>query len=230
MKDKLVHKKSLVFKGSIDMLPLSVAIIPWGILAGSFAIENGLSPLASQALSGIMFAGAAQLVAIGMLQAGVGMGAFLLTIFFITARHFLYGLALRNRVSQLGLRWRLVFGFLLTDELFALIGSKPDSEFKPWYALGAGLSFYIVWNISTLVGILAGSYMPAVNELGLEFAVAAMFIALVIPGMKDFPVFVCVLVAIFMSVLLKYWQVEGYLIIAGVVAMLTGYITERISL
>lgn len=209
------------------MIPLSIAVLPWGLLAGSFAIDIGLHPLEGQALSAILFAGSAQLVAMGMIKAGAGLTTMLLTTFFITSRHFLYSVSMRSKISPLPLRWRLSLGFLLTDELFAVCGHQTDKQFNRWYALGAGLSFYLFWNLATFAGIVAGSYIPALNELGLEFAVAATFIAIVIPTIKNIPILVSVLGALVLSVGLTYWEIEGSLMFASVGGMLLGYLTEK---
>ncbi len=222
------NRYTLFMQGSIAMVPLSIAVIPWGLLAGSYAIESGLSPLESQALSAILFAGSAQLVATGMIKAGVGLTTLLLTTLFITSRHFLYSVSMRDRIGPLPLRWRLALGYLLTDELFAICGNQSKQRFEPWYALGAGLSFYICWNIATFVGIVAGSYIPALNELGLEFAVAATFIALVIPNIKDSPTLMAVTVALVLSVTFNLMKVEGALMIASLGGMLAGYLVETI--
>lgn len=223
------NRHSLFMQGTIAMIPLSVAVIPWGLLAGSYAIESGLSPLESQALSAILFAGSAQLVATGMIKAGVGLTTMLLTTLFITSRHFLYSVSMRDKIGKLPLRWRLALGYLLTDELFAICGNQSEQRFEPWYALGAGLSFYLCWNLATLIGIVAGSYIPALNELGLEFAVAATFIALVIPNIKNSPTLVAVLVALVLSVSLNLIQFEGALMIASIGGMLAGYLAETIT-
>lgn len=209
------------------MIPLSIAVLPWGLLAGSFAIDIGLHPLEGQALSAILFAGSAQLVAMGMIKAGAGLTTLLLTTFFITSRHFLYSVSMRGKISPLPLPWRLSLGFLLTDELFAVCGHQSDKQFNRWYALGAGLSFYLFWNLATFAGIVAGSYIPALNELGLEFAVAATFIAIVIPTIKNVPILVSVLSAMILSVTLSYRGVEGSLMIASIGGMFMGYITEK---
>ncbi|CAE6956898.1 branched-chain amino acid permease (azaleucine resistance) [Vibrio sp. B1FIG11] len=147
------------------MMPLSIAVLPWGLLAGSFAIDTGLHPLEGQALSAILFAGSVQLVAMGMIKAGAGLTSMLLATYFITCRHFLYGVSMRSKISPLPLKWRLSLGFLLTDELFAIAGHQSDKQFDRWYALGAGLSFYLFWNFATLTGIVAGSLIPELNEL-----------------------------------------------------------------
>ncbi len=219
----------LFIQGTVAMIPLSIAVIPWGLLAGSYAIESGLTAFESQALSAILFAGSAQLVATGMIKAGVGLTTMLLTTLFITSRHFLYSVSMRDRIGKLPLKWRLALGYLLTDELFAICGNQSEQRFEPWYALGAGLSFYLCWNLATLVGIVAGSYIPALNELGLEFAVAATFIALVIPNIKNSPTLVAVVVALITSVALNLIQFEGALMVASIGGMLAGYLTERMT-
>jgi len=60
-------------QGALAVLPLSIAVIPWGILAGSLALDAGLDFLESQAMSAVVFAGAAQLVAVGMIKAGASL-------------------------------------------------------------------------------------------------------------------------------------------------------------
>ncbi|MDN3697084.1 AzlC family ABC transporter permease [Vibrio cortegadensis] len=228
MTDTMTDSNTRLFlQGMVVMIPLSIAVLPWGLLAGSFAIDIGLHPLEGQALSAILFAGSAQLVAMGMIKAGAGLTTMLLTTFFITSRHFLYSVSMRSKISPLPLRWRLSLGFLLTDELFAVCGHQTDKQFNRWYALGAGLSFYLFWNLATFAGIVAGSYIPALNELGLEFAVAATFIAIVIPTIKNIPILVSVLGALVLSVGLTYWEIEGSLMFASVGGMLLGYLTEK---
>lgn len=157
-----------------------------------------------------------------------GVTEFVDSHFFITSRHFLYSVSMRSKISPLPLRWRLTLGFLLTDELFAICGAQSDKQFNRWYALGAGLSFYLIWNLASLVGIVAGSYLPDLNQWGLEFAVAATFIAIVIPNIKSWPVLISVLTALVLSVLLTVMGIEGSLMFASIGAMLAYYGTERL--
>ncbi|WCE31534.1 AzlC family ABC transporter permease [Vibrio sp. SCSIO 43137] len=221
--------KRELWQGTLAIFPLSVAVIPWGFLVGSFAVDIGLTPIEGQALSVILFAGSAQLVAVGMFKAGVGLSTMLLTTFFITSRHFLYSVSMRSKISSLPLKWRLTLGFLLTDELFAIVGNQSEQRFKPWYAFGAGFSFYLVWNLATLVGIVAGSQIPDLQQYGLEFAVAATFIALVVPTITSLPVLVSVATALVVSVTLAYFKVEGGLMISSICAMFSGYFCESFS-
>jgi predicted branched-subunit amino acid permease len=65
-----------------------------------------------------------------------------------------------------------------------------------WYALGAGLSFYLTWNIASAVGIFVGNSIPNLDSWGLDFAIAATFIAIVIPAIKSPSIMICVLVSL----------------------------------
>ena len=76
--------RSAFLRGAAAIMPLSLATAPWGLLAGSMAIEANLTPLQGQGLSSIVFAGAAQLVAIGMLKGGAGIFSILLTTLLLT--------------------------------------------------------------------------------------------------------------------------------------------------
>lgn len=216
------HRAAFI-RGAIAVLPLSLACLPWGLLAGSLAVDAGLTPLQSQGLSTIVFAGAAQLVAIGMFKGGAGALSILLTTLLLTSQHLLYGMHMRARVASLAPRWRLGLGFLLTDELFALTSQQSPEHFQRWYALGAGLTFYLAWNLCTLAGIVLGKNIPGLQHLGLDFSIAATFIALITPVVRSIPAAVCVAVALLCSVLFSLWQLEAALVLAGLCAMAAGY-------
>ncbi|MEZ9723777.1 AzlC family ABC transporter permease [Vibrio splendidus] len=226
MDSEKMERRTQLWKGVLAAMPLSIAVIPWGILAGSYAIDAGLNQLQAQAMSAILFAGSAQLVAAGMFKAGIGLSTMLLTTLFITSRHFLYSVSMRDKISHLPARWRLLLGFWLTDELFAICNGQSQKEFNRWYAAGVGGGFYLVWNIASFVGIVAGSQIPSLNEIGLDFAVAATFIALVFPLIRTLPTVVCVVVSLVISVTMAVNQIEGGLMIAAISGMLAGFISE----
>lgn len=215
--------------GAIASLPLSLAVAPWGLLAGSMAIEANLSPWQGQGLSAIVFAGAAQLVAIGMLKGGASLLSILLTTLLLTSQHLLYGLSMRPLLSGQPLRWRLGLGFLLTDEFFALTSHYDQQQFNRWYALGVGLTFYVAWNLFTLAGIVLGQNIPHLDQLGLDFSIVATFVALIAPTVRNVPALVCVLVSLFSSVLFTYWHWETALIAAGLLSMGAGFVCQKLA-
>ena len=227
------HWKSWL-AGALAVMPLSIAVIPWGILAGSLALDSGLSILESQAMSAIVFAGAAQLVAVGMIKTGIGLTSILITTLLITSRHFLYSMAMRNHISALPLKWRLSLGFLLTDELFAIIAKDKgphlqDGQLNRWYALGGGLSFYLTWNLASLAGILIGHNIPDLDSWGLDFAVAATFIAIVTPQISRPSILICVLVSLVSSVVCGLYEIPSGLLIASLLGMACGTLYAKVT-
>ena len=219
-----------VTKGASDMLPLSFAVLPWGILFGSLAVQRGFDWLEAQLFSGIVFGGAVQIVTVELMANNASLFTVLFSAFVISSRHFLYGLALRERLSIKPLRWRLGLGFLLTDELFALSGDRRAyrNRFRLYYALGAGVSFYLAWNLWTFIGIFAGTSLPNLTELGLDFAIAATFIALVLPDIKTLASFSASVVAGVASVTFTLWEFDLSLVCAALLAMCVGFSIQKI--
>ena len=221
---------SALKKGAVDMLPLSLAVLPWGILFGSLAVQRGFSWLEAQMFSAIIFGGAVQIVTVELIADNASLFTVVFSAFIISSRHFLYGLTLRDRLSPKPFRWRLSLGFLLTDELFALSGDRRAyrNRFRLYYALGAGGSFYLAWNLWTFIGIVAGASLPDLTELGLDFAIAATFIALVIPEIKTLATLVAVLVAGVSSVIFTLWGFELGLVCAALMAMCSGFCVQKL--
>jgi 4-azaleucine resistance transporter AzlC len=218
--------KTAIAKGFWDMLPLNLAVIPWGILCGSLAVQSGFSPLEAQLMSLLVFAGSVQLVAIELIVGNASLITILVTTFIISARHFLYGLSVRHKLIDKPLKWRLSLGFLLTDELFAFSHHSRayQGKIRLVYALVAGGSFYIAWNIWTLIGVVAGAMLPDLTQLGLDFAIASIFIALVIPSITNWPTLFACLASAVSIVVFKLWQVELGLIFAALLGMSVGYL------
>ena len=110
------------------------------------------------------------------------------------------------------------------------VTAVPISEnCASYYGLAAGGSFYLAWNLWTFVGIVAGASLPDLTDLGLDFAIAATFIALVVPGIKSLATLAAVLTAATVSVVLTLWHFELGLICAALLAMMVGYTVNKLS-
>ncbi|WPO97607.1 AzlC family ABC transporter permease [Pseudomonas sp. HR96] len=215
---------SLAFgRGAMAVLPLSFACAPWGLLVSSLAIGAGFTPVEGQGLSAIVFAGAAQLVAIGMVKGGASLLSIFVTTLLLTSQHLLYAMHMRPCIAPLPSRWRVGLGFLLTDEFFALNSHQNARGFDRWYALGVGLTFYVAWNLFTLAGIVLGRNIPNLESLGLEFSIAATFVALVTPLVKSLPVLICVAVSLGCSVWLSWLGLQSALVVSGLAGMVAGF-------
>ncbi|MBO1272216.1 AzlC family ABC transporter permease [Shewanella sp. 4t3-1-2LB] len=214
-------QRAQFFKGAIDIIPLCLAVLPWGLLAGSMAIQSGLDVWQSLGMSAIIFAGAAQLVTLSMLISGANVFSIIITIFFLTSQHFIYGLTLREFVTQLKLKYCLPIGFLLTDELFALSVPKVrEQALTVSYLIGAGLTFYLFWVIVSALGIWLAASVPDLAKYHLDFSIIATFITIVVPMIKSLSTLAGVLCSLLLSAALSLAQVEGAIVIAGIAGMM----------
>ena len=222
--------KQVTLMGFFDMLPLNLAVLPWGVLCGSLAIQRDFTLLEALLMPILVFAGSAQLVATELIGGNAPLLTILFTTFIISSRHFLYGLSLREKMKILPGRWRYSLSFLLTDELFALSQNKKAlrGRLRLIYALVTGGTFYICWLLWNVLGIFAGSYLPDLTALGLDFAIAVTFIALLVPGINSLPALVTVFTASILSVTFKLMSFELDLVFASVIAMYSGYLTQNV--
>jgi len=216
---------SLFWRGAVHILPLCLAVLPWGLLAGSMAVNSGLTPMQGIGLSLFVFAGAAQLVTISMLAAGSGFVAIVLTISIITAQHLLYGLMLRAKVAAMPLKKRLPIGFLLTDELFALAVGKKEFRFA--YLFGAGLCFYLCWLLFTIMGVVLAANVPNLAAYHLDFSIVATFVAIVVPMIKNLSTLVGALLSLLLSILLSSANISGAMVLAGLAGMACAVLVQR---
>lgn len=164
-------------------LPIMLGVSPFGLIFGAVAVQVGVPPPLAQGTSSIIFAGSAQFISAPMLAAGVPLLIVVLTVFVVNLRHALYSASLAPYVEPFHPLWKMLLAYLLTDEAYAVVithyTKNPDAPNKQWYFLGAGLTLWVLWQISTAVGILIGAQVPP--EWSLDFALPLTFIALIIP-------------------------------------------------
>lgn len=212
--------------GALHMTPLNLAVVPWAILAGSMAVDSGLTFAQSVAMSAMIFAGAAQLVTLGLLNSGAGVITIIVSVFFITSQHLLYGLTLRPHVRAFSPLQRAGIGFLLTDELFAVsVAGRQRLSFA--YLFGAGLSFYLVWVLVSILGIVLAHSISDLNQLRLDFSVVATLLAIVVPLIKSKSALAGALFSFVVTIILTRAGVQGSAVIAGVSAMLLAVVPGR---
>jgi 4-azaleucine resistance transporter AzlC len=218
-------KLKLIIKAILDVMPLSIAVIPWGILTGAISIQIGMTPLQGQFMSLLVFAGAAQLSSMTLMSSMASNLTIFGTTFVISSRHLLYSITFRQHVLKLPLSWRLAIAFVLTDEMFAVsqVHTQRTGHFSVLYALVVGFAFYAIWNIATLIGIVAGDYFDNIDSLGLDFAIVATFIAMTFDRLREWPVAVAIVVGGTMSILVKPYFTDSYIIVAGLIGMFAAY-------
>ena len=181
--------------GCRDESPILLGVAPFGMIYGVLALGAGLDAFTSQAMSSVVFAGSAQLIATRLIREGTPAAVLVMTIFVVNLRHALYSASLAGELRPLPLRWKALLSYLLTDEAYAVIATRvrrdaggavsgeAPSPLRHWYFLGAGFTLWFSWQLSTAAGVFLGAQVPARWQL--DFTLALTFIALVFPALKD---------------------------------------------
>jgi 4-azaleucine resistance transporter AzlC len=204
-------------------LLLGFAVGLYAVSFGVLAVTAGLSVAQACAMSLLIFTGASQFAAVGVVQAGgsplAAMGGALL----LAARNGVYGLAM-SRIIKGGLGTRLAAAQLTIDESTALSTAQHDDHDKVRAFWAAGLGVYAFWNIGTLIGALVGRRIdPTLTvRLGLDAAFPAGFVALLVPHLRKRGGKVTGLIGAATAVALTPVLPKGLPILVAAVASLVG--------
>ncbi len=215
--------------GLLDELPLQAGIIPFGMVYGILGIESGMSALETFMLSSLLFGGASQIVFTQLVSTATPALIIISSIAAINARHMLYSTSMLPFLGHLSLRWRIVLSYLLTDEAYAVSIRRymnvPHNPHMHYHLLGSGLLLFIVWQLSTLAGILLGTAIP--KELALGFAIPLSFMAIMIPLLTSAPQIIAALSAAIIALSCQSLPWNSWLILAALGGIGAGIITDR---
>ncbi len=176
--DRRVDGSASFRRGFWAIAPLWLGVVPFALVYAVLARDAGLSLLETQALSVLVFAGSAQVSAIGLFGAGAAAFEIVSTTFLLNVRHVLYGLSLGRRIP-LSHRRRPVAAYFLTDEAFGVVAASGERTFG--FLLGAELSLFAVWNLATFGGGIAGATIADPARLGIDLVFPLAFLALLVP-------------------------------------------------
>ncbi|MEL7590054.1 MAG: AzlC family ABC transporter permease [Anaerolineaceae bacterium] len=160
-------------------LPVVMGYLPIGFAFGVLAAGAGVSALNSVLMSLIVFAGSAQLMAVGFISQGMNPWAIVAATFIINLRHLLMSASLSRYMHAWSKPQVAAFAFELTDETFGVHSLRfEQGDTDAGRALNINLVCQLAWIGGTLLGVLAGGLIQDVRPLGLDYALPAMFIAL----------------------------------------------------
>ena len=222
--------KSEIFKrGSLDIAPHMLSVIPFGIICGAIGVEMGFSPYLVYAMSIIIFGGASQIVFLQLLSAGASTFIAVTSVGIINSRHLLYGAVLSEYLEKLTLLKKLIISYFIVDQGFA----ESNKYFKKnknqknihYHLLGTGITLWICWQISTIMGIILGSFIP--DELGLKFAVQHTFIAILVSEFRKIDQVIVILVSGISSLLFFDAPLKSYIIISPIIALIVAFLILR---
>ncbi len=189
MADQNHGKRAGLIDGAQSVAPLLLAVVPFGLVLGVTAASSAVGGNLGIVSSFVIFAGAAQLVTVQLIDAGTSLIVVIVTALVVNVRHLMYSAAMAPHFSDFPRRSRLTLPYLLTDQAFAVSMLRyedvTDPVYKRWFFVGAGSTMWVSWQIATVVGVVLGAQIP--ESLGLEFAIPLVFLVLLIPVVQTKP-------------------------------------------
>lgn len=222
-------RRSGIFDGSRAVAPLLVGVIPFGLIFGVTAAGSVVGGGLGYATSFIIFAGAAQLATIQLLDADVAAIVVIATALVINARHLMYSAAMAPHFREFPAASRVTLPYLLTDQAFAVsivrYDETTDPTYKRWFYFGAGITLWVAWQITTAAGVLLGAQVPP--SWSLDFAIPLVFLALLIPAVRSRPALVAAVVGGGVALAASSAPYGLGLIVGAVSGVVAGVAAER---
>lgn len=166
-------------------IPAILGYIPVAIAYAVMARQAGFSMSETVLMSLTVFAGASQMMAVGMYAQGAGIIAIIVATFILNLRHFIMSVCVVNRMQKGNPFLKALSTLGVTDESFAIFSLEPQEKCTAMHFFGLVTGTYLSWQIGTVIGAAASELLPAILSASLGVAIYAMFIALLVPGVKQ---------------------------------------------
>lgn len=225
-------RRSPFLDGLIDIAPILIGVFPFGLIAGIAAIEAGLSSVQAYAASPIVFAGAAQLAMMDLIGRDAAPIVIVATALIINARLAMYSAGLAPTFRHLDPLRKAYGSYVLTDQGFAVsvvrfarVEETLLDRFT--YYMGASASLWVVWQVSTVIGVVVGTGVP--DSWSLDFAIPLVFMALLFPAITDRGTTIAAIVGAAAAVALVGLPLNLGLLAASALAIAAGTLGGRAS-
>ncbi|GFO54860.1 branched-chain amino acid ABC transporter permease [Geomonas sp. Red276] len=224
----IAERSSCLADGVKVAWPICLGFIPIGLSFGVLAQKAGLGPVHVLLMSTVVFAGSSQFIAVSMLQGGASAAAIVATTLVVNLRHLLMSSAMSVRFPGVGKRFLALFAYGVTDESFAVnMACFRKEGWDRWRALAVNHITNLCWIASTVAGVYIGDLVPA-GAFGIDFALPAMFICLLIFQFRERLHMVTALIAALLSVSLSVvFTGNGHVITASCAAATIGFLIKR---
>ena len=172
------------FDGVKKALPVILGFIPVGIAYAVMANDAGLTTIENVLMSVFVFAGASQIMAVGMIAQGASLITIVTATLILNLRHIIMSTCVMNKMKKVSLGKKLIASFGVTDESFAIFTTIEEKKCTIWYFFGVITVSYSAWVTGTILGVIASDVLPEIVSNSLDIALYAMFIALIVPHLK----------------------------------------------
>ena len=219
----------IFLKGIIDVSPLMIPVIPFGLIFGILSIDIGFSPIATMGMSLIIFGGASQIILLQLFSGGASSLVIISSVGAVNSRHLLYGAVISEHVSDLKLIWKIILSYFLIDQAFATSNEyfkKSKEKNKYFHLVGGGFTCWVVWQTTTFLGIILGSAIP--EKLGLSFAVPLTFLAILVNDFRKLINVIVIIVSGLVATLgFNYIPYKAYVIVAALTGLFVAMILTK---
>ena len=205
-------------------VPVFFGFLPVAITFAIMATATGLTVLETIAMSVFVFAGASQIMAMGMIGAGAGMLSVVLATFVLNLRHLIMSTCIFNKIRIKNPLLKLVGAMSVTDEGFALITTEKDDKCNVPYVFGIITLTYLSWVFGTVIGVVASNILPRIIADSFGIALYALFIALIVPDIKkSLRLFLTVVItAVINTILCAFMATSWAIIVSTLVGAFVG--------
>lgn len=156
-------------------IPIAMGYLPLGIAFGAYSTTLGFPFYVAPLTALVVFAGSMEFLLLGLVTGGAGLIQIATSTFLINSRHILYAVSYPQHLLQN--RFTRFYGpFALTDETYALINGGFKAKDQSELILAQLLS-HIYWVAGSLVGAIAGSFIPEGFD-GFNFSLTGLFVLL----------------------------------------------------
>lgn len=231
---KIPVQKSEFFSGVKDCIPTLFGYLSIGFACGVVSKSCGMSICETVAASTFIYAGSSQFIAASMILSSASIVQTVLTIFLVNLRHLLMSAAIAPYFKNNSLKKNFTVGVLMTDETFALASShgNVNNSINYKWMMGVNITAYLNWIAATFVGASFSSLIYDYKKFGLDFALPAMFIGLLISSLKEsFEVkksaSIVISSAIVLIASIQVFSVNTGIIISAVVGAIIGGVFKR---
>ena len=162
----------------VRSLPIMAGYIVLGLGFGVLLQSKGYGAGWALVMSGLIYAGSMQYVAIDLLAGGASLISAAIMTLMVNARHLIYGISMLERYKDTGAAKPYLI-FALTDETYSLVATTPvpDGVDKGWFYLFISMLDHVYWIIGCTFGALFGSLVNF-NTKGVDFVMTALFIVI----------------------------------------------------
>lgn len=210
--------------------PLFIGVVPFGLAYGISAKTAGLSLFHTVFMSLFVFAGASQFIAVELMKQKAWAVAILITTLVVNLRHILMALSLKPFLNRYGVVQRLAAAFGLIDETYA-VSSIYYTEKKEGFIsflFASAVLMYIGWAGSSFAGYILGEQIKDPLKWGLDFAMPATFIGILVPQLKSKTIVCAVIASAISAVAFKVWMNNPMFILFGaLIGASAGYALEK---